>query len=199
MFCKWCGAECDDSESFCGKCGATRQREGGTSYCTNCGRENAYSSLNCSNCGTPLAAVAVPQALQVEGFRLTKPMVVAGIGAVGMVLTAIGSALPWATASALVFTVNKGGLSGDGIITLILAIVGLVFFAVGVTGMRRWAFVVGLVLSVLIVAVGIFDAVDVTRMASGAPSGASVSVGIGLVLCIIGGIVGLGAAIGGLR
>lgn len=116
-----------------------------------------------------------------------------------MVLTAIGSALPWATASAMVFTVNKGGLSGDGIITIILAILGLVFFGVGATGKHKLAFVLGLVSSTLIVSVAVYDAVNVTRLASEAPSGASVTVGIGLVLCIIGGIVGLGAAIAGLR
>lgn len=167
--------------------------------CTNCGAEIADNLKFCSNCGIQLAPAPMSQAPQVEGFRLTRPMVIAGIGAVAMVLTAIGSALPWATASAMIFTVNKGGLSGDGIITIILAILGLVFFAVGATGKRKWAFVVGLVLSTLIVAIAVYDAVDVTRMASGAPSGASVTVGIGLVLCIIGGIIGLGGAIGGLR
>ena len=126
-------------------------------------------------------------------------MVVGGIGVIAMGLAAIGSVLPWVTASAGVFTVSRGGLSGDGVITIILAVLGLGLFATGTTGRAKWAFISGLVFAASILGISIYDAVNVTRLASGAPAGASVTVGVGLVLCIIGGVIGLGAGVGGIK
>jgi len=143
--------------------------------------------------------VPIPQAQLREGFQVTKPMVVGGIGVIAMMLAAIGSVLPWATVSAMVFSVSKGGLSGDGIITIILSVLGLGLFAIGITGKARWAFISGLILSAIILGVSIYDAVDITKLASGAQAGASITVGVGLVLCIIGGVIGVGAGVGGIK
>ena len=116
-----------------------------------------------------------------------------------MVMIALGSALPWATASAGVFSVSKGGLSGDGVITIILAVIGLGLFAVGTTGKSKVVFVIGLILSAIVVAIAVYDTANVAKIATGAQADVSVTVGVGLVLCIIGGVIGLGAGIGGIR
>ncbi len=110
-------------------------------------------------------------------------------GAVLMMIVAIGSALPWATASSEFYRVSVGGLRGDGVITIIVAFLGLAFFAVGIIGKAKWPFVIGLVMSLIISAVAIYDAVNVAR---------NVTMGIGLILCGIGGVLGVVAGIGGI-
>lgn len=105
-----------------------------------------------------------------------------------MVIVAIGSALPWATISVYMYSQSKGGLSGDGVITLIVGLLALAFFAVGAIGQARWPFIVAIFMSLIILAVTIIDVADISGKAS---------VGVGLILCIIGGVIGLAAAIGG--
>jgi len=121
------------------------------------------------------------------------------VGAVAMALVALGSALPWATVSASFLTASKNGLSGDGVITIILAAIGIGFFIVGATTKDGWAFMVGLMISIVILAIAIWDTVNVAGLGSeSASGGAHASVGIGLILCIIAGAIGLGAGIDGL-
>ena len=115
----------------------------------------------------------------------TGAMIFGIAGAVLMIIVAIGSALPWATA----FGFSVGGLRGDGVITIIVAFLGLAFFAVGLAGKAKWPFVIGLMMSLIISAVAIYDAVDVVK---------NVTMGIGLILCIIGGVLGVVAGIGGI-
>lgn len=165
--------------------------------CSRCGAQLPDSMKFCSNCGTPVSSVIVPQAPEDEKFQITKSMVLGAIGAVAMVMVAIGSALPWATASAYMFTVSKGGLSGDGVFTIILAVLGLGFFAFAITRKADWAFVVGFILSMLVLAIAIYDTVDVARLASDVPEGGSMTVGVGLIVCIIGGAIGCISGIGG--
>ena len=105
-------------------------------------------------------------------------------GAVLMMIVAIGSALPWATA----YGFSIGGLRGDGVITIIVAFLGLAFFAVGIAGKAKWPFVIGLIMSLIISAVAIYDAVNIARNA----------MGIGLILCVTGGVLGVVAGIGGI-
>lgn len=106
-----------------------------------------------------------------------------------MVLVAVGSALPWAKASFGGFSATKGGLSGDGVITLIVGLLALVFFVVGLAVRARWPFAVGLVLSLIVTAVALIDTIDVAG---------DLTVGIGLWLCLAAGILGVVAGIGGL-
>lgn len=115
----------------------------------------------------------------------TGAMVFGIAGAVLMMIVAIGSALPWAT----LYSVSVGGLRGDGVITIIVAFLGLAFFAVGIIGKAKWPFIIGLVMSLIISAVAIYDAVNVARNAT---------MGIGLILCGIGGVLGVVAGIGGI-
>lgn len=106
-----------------------------------------------------------------------------------MLAVAIGSALPWATASAFSFTVSAGGLSGDGWITLTCALLALAFFAIGLLRRMVWPFIVALVLTLIVCGVGIYDAFHV---ATGA------SVGYGLIIVVVAGVLGAIAAVVGI-
>lgn len=116
-------------------------------------------------------------------------MISGAIGAIAMVVVAIGSALPWATVKALFNSERVNGLSGDGIITIIVGLLALAFFVVGIIGRAKWPFIVALVLSLIISAVAIYDTVDVSGLAT---------IGVGLILCIIGGCAGVVVAIVGI-
>ena len=108
------------------------------------------------------------------------------IGA-GVVL-ALGSLLPWATVSAIV-TVSKNGTSGDGVATLIAGGLAVILGAFLLRGNVYIAWRMGgLFLFLVSFAVCVYDA-------SNLPTGnqyASVSVGIGLWLCIVASLVGVG-------
>ncbi len=110
-------------------------------------------------------------------------------GMVLMLVVAIGSALPWATLSALSFSVSAGGLNGDGWITLACGLLALAFFAIGLVRRMAWPFVVALVLTLIVCGVGIYDSVHVV-------SGASV--GYGLIIVVVAGVLGAIAAVVGI-
>ena len=184
--------------SVCISCG--KQNPDNVKFCTHCGMSTSADVVN--KVPPPVASPLVPQAPEGDTFQITKKMVKGAIGVVAMVMVAIGSALPWATASASVFSVSKGGLSGDGVITIILSLLGLVFFTMGTFRKAQWPFVLGLILSIVILSIAAYDIANVMSMvvdvSGGAEVGASVTVGVGLVLCLIGGIIGLIAGISGL-
>ena len=106
----------------------------------------------------------------------------------GIVL-ALGSLLPWVTASTVFGSISKDGTSGDGVITLICAAI-IVILAIMM--LRRnvamgWT-VGGGIVSVVALGVSVYDA-------STLPLGnqyASVQVGFGLWLCIIASVVATG-------
>lgn len=106
-------------------------------------------------------------------------------------LAAIGSLLPWVKASAFGITVTASGWEKDGKVTIVLAVLALVFFVVGISARARWPFIVGLVISLIVSAVIIIDILDVA-------SASMASVGIGMFLVAAGGIVGIVSGIGGL-
>ena len=87
----------------------------------------------------------------------------------------IGSFGTWATA--LGGLLSKSGTEGDGVLTLVLAVVALLGLWAFWRKPRRWAAVGVLVLGVLIFAIGIYDLVDVE-------STANVSAGWGLYLVV---------------
>lgn len=139
--------------------------------------------------GMPLTS---PAAMPARGKRESMGAVICGAGGIAMMLVcAIGSALPWASVSFLGFSHTKNGLSGDGVITIITGLLALAFFVVGLATRARWPFIVALVMTLITAAIGIYDAVDVsgTELAS---------VGIGLWLVLVCGVIGVGLAIGGI-
>ena len=52
MYCRNCGAEMNDNQAICLKCGV--EKDTGNSYCYNCGKEVAEKAVVCLNCGVSL-------------------------------------------------------------------------------------------------------------------------------------------------
>jgi drug/metabolite transporter (DMT)-like permease len=101
----------------------------------------------------------------------------------GAAATFIGSFLPWATGP---FGISASGTSGDGILTIILSVPMAIFGWLMLR--RRWASIAAIVTSVLVVALMIFEVVHLSQIGY-------VSLGIGIVVCLVGGLAGLLGAI----
>jgi drug/metabolite transporter (DMT)-like permease len=101
--------------------------------------------------------------------------------------TFVGALLPWVTGP---FGISASGTSGDGIIAIVLS-VPLALFAWLMLG-RRWATVATIVVSTLVVAMMVFEVVDI----SSAPLD---TLGIGVIVCLGGGLAGLVGGIVGRR
>jgi hypothetical protein len=116
----------------------------------------------------------------------------------GAVLLLAGSFLPWARAEAGPFTATKNGIDGDGVLTLVLALaVALLLFLARSPKVMAWL-IVGL--AGLATVVAVIDVVDVSNRAkdleaSVSSLNVSASVGYGLWMALVGGIV---AVVGGM-
>lgn len=110
----------------------------------------------------------------------------------GFALAALGSLLPWATLTTGFGSVSVNGTDGDGIMTLLMGLAGSALMFLAYSGKSRTVFsAISIVLALIIAFVGIVDAVDVSSAVSdGDDFGIRASVGIGLYLVIIGGLVG---------
>lgn len=105
-------------------------------------------------------------------------------------VVAVGALLPWVEARSGFTGVVRSGLDGDGVITLVVAILAA---GAAIVGWSRWIVVgAGLVVG----AVAIIDIVDVMDVAD-SPVGqmAGVSVGIGLWLTLLGSALLVGAGL----
>lgn len=98
----------------------------------------------------------------------------------------IAAFLPWATVDTAIGSVSASGTDGDGVITLILAILAGIAVAASAKRLRFSEGVAG-VLGIVVALIGIVDWSDVAGVA-GASGLASVSVGAGLVLTTLGGV-----------
>lgn len=192
-FCTECGRDMQEAR-FCPGCGAPAAQQAGVQPVAAMPPPTGAPPMPPSMTPPP-PLIAPPPARPVSTpgakakLSSTGAAAFGAIGAFAMVLVAIGSALPWAKVSSPLFSATKGGLSGDGVITLIVGFLALAFFAVGAAGKARWPFIVGLVLSIIISAVALIDTVDVAG---------DFTVGIGLILCLAAGAVGVIAGIGGI-
>jgi len=139
--------------------------------------------------GMPAPGMPYPPTAMAQRGKPASPLVLPA-GAAGilfMIIGMIGSALPWATISQ--YSLSKNGLSGDGMITIVFSLLALGFFIIALINRAKWPFVVTAVMSAIIALVGIYDA---AKLAS------EISVGIGLYLVIIAGLLGLAAGIAGI-
>jgi hypothetical protein len=117
----------------------------------------------------------------------------------GAVALAVGSFLPWVKASAGPFTATTNGTDGDGVLTLILA--GLVVLLFALVKPRRVAAILTTVLGVVAAGIAFYDTGNISSKAhalASSSSGVSASVGVGVILAavaavvvVIGGIVGI--------
>jgi predicted small integral membrane protein len=134
------------------------------------------------------------------------------IGAAGL-FAVIGALAPWVTLTApFVGSISKNGTSGDGVFVVILGVALLAVAGLRIGGVRvHWA--VALVLALALLGLAVYEIVRVYQAAgelrtslagqdddplglsAAVASASSLSVGFGLWLDGVAGIVGLGAAI----
>jgi hypothetical protein len=109
-------------------------------------------------------------------------------------LVALGSLLPWATATEPFGTISKAGTSGDGVLTLILAAGAIVCGINCYRGQpdRRKVAVAATILLVISAAISLYD---MSTLPISSSHLVVVSIGIGLWFCAIGSIVGIVAGI----
>jgi len=115
------------------------------------------------------------------------------IGIAGCLLAIIGAFLVWATVSGGGVEIDIKGTDEDkdGTITLILAIIAAA--AIWFIAAKPWVIWVALAASVLFLLVGLYDTIDI--MGTDVPEGVSISVGIGLWLTVLGGILATAATV----
>jgi hypothetical protein len=115
-----------------------------------------------------------------------------GLVIAGASLSFLGSLLPWASIDFLGATISKNGTDGDGVLTLIgaLLIAGLAIPPLWGRA-RKGLFIGALVAAVLVTIIAIVDIADVaSRLADVNSSGmASASIGYGLWITLVGGLV----------
>jgi hypothetical protein len=120
---------------------------------------------------------------------------------VGTAVVAVAALLPWATVNAGLVSVSKAGTDGDGVITLVLAlVVGGLVLAKWKAGLSRPVVIVSLVLGAIVLAIATYDAIDVgSTVEENELVEVRASVGIGLWLTLLGGIAMIAGAIWELR
>ncbi len=109
-------------------------------------------------------------------------------GAFGAALSFLGALLPWARWGPY----SAPGTDGDGLITLVLAIaIGMALLWAFLGYQRALVYIASVAASVLILGIGIYDMSNVARLTD---SSTGVTIGAGLYLTVIGGLVGAGAS-----
>jgi hypothetical protein len=108
------------------------------------------------------------------------------------VLVVLGSVTTWVTASVGIFSVSANGTSGDGTITLILAIVAGASLVLWLWLHRVAFLIIPMVLFVAVVGIMIYEFFNITSK-SYTSNGITISasVGFGVYLCLIGSIAGV--------
>lgn len=106
------------------------------------------------------------------------------IGVAGGILAVIAALLPWAKLTTVFGELTRNGFDdgGDGLITAALGIIA----ALAIWQSGRWR-IVAIIAAVAIIAVALYDISDVSSIAD--EDGANVSVGAGLYLTVVAGIL----------
>ncbi len=144
---------------------------------------------------TPAAGWATPATPQKKPAATVAPAI-GWIVLGGAVLAALGSFLPWAEASGFGQTETASGFDGDGVITIVMAvIVGVLAFPLATGTMTRGRTYAALAVSVLIAVICVIDIVDVSRVADDFGGAIEVSVSYGLWMTLVGGLVATGGSI----
>jgi hypothetical protein len=117
----------------------------------------------------------------------------------GAALAAIGSFLPWATVSGGFVDISKNGMDGDGVITLVGALIFGGLAAWSLLGSWSKGRMIGaLVVAVLVTLIAVIDIADVASRFSDIDTealGLDVSIGIGLWIVLLGGLVGVAGCV----
>jgi hypothetical protein len=160
----------------------------GTAWTTNVS-DNGLTSQDTVTAG-PAALLGSPPTTHPGPGILT---LVAG----GMAL--LGAMLPWVSVTTIFGSLSKNGMDGDGQLTALGGLVlGVIALIVLVTKTRNRApAVLAIVVGAAIFVVGLIDLLDVSHRIAGlqATAGADASVGIGLWLTCLAGLVGVAGGI----
>ena len=159
----------------------------------------------------PLPASAPAPAPGAAGFAAAGPVSSAPVAAGwqwtpasglllgGAAVTVLGSVLPWATVDAGFESVDVSGTDADGVVTIVLALAALAFGIPGLLKRSKGLLITSLVATVLIVLVALVDIGDVSSVAEEVGFGVEATVGIGLWLVLIGGILAVVGAVMAVR
>ena len=99
-------------------------------------------------------------------------------------LVVLAAFMPWATADAGIVSSSRTGMEGDGVLTLILGLIALP--ASLLAHWRRWLWLVLVTAGVLTSLIGIVDGIDLLGISNDI---ATVTIELGLVLTVVGGVV----------
>lgn len=135
----------------------------------------------------PHAGWPTPGPDRATGWRWDAGSILIIVGSVGAF---IGAFLPWATLGVL----SKAGTEGDGVITLILALLGGLLGFGGISRGRSGMLVGSLICAALIVLVAIIDIADIGTIGD-RTMGLEPDVGSGLLLTLVAGGCGVLGAI----
>lgn len=112
----------------------------------------------------------------------------------GAVVIAIGSVLPWASVTVQAVERSIGGLDGDGVLTLVGAVLIALAALVWLTG-RGSARIVGIILAALAGAIAVYDLVNINDTAKDlsvvSEGFAEASAGIGIWIVVAGAVIAL--------
>lgn len=119
----------------------------------------------------------------------------------GTAVVAVGALLPWVTVDAGLVSASKAGTDGDGVITLLLAIVvGGLLLAKWKAGIGRAVLIASLVLAAIVLAIAIYDSIDIASAVDESELvEVRASIGIGLWLTLLGAAAMIAGAIWELR
>ena len=141
-----------------------------------------------------MAGYGVAPTVQAPANPLVKVLALGGAA-----LAVIGSFLPWATVSGGFVDISKNGMDGDGVITLVGALTFGGLAAWSLLGSWSKGRVIGaLVVAVLVTLIAVIDIADVASRFSDIDTealGLDVSIGIGLWIVLLGGLVGVAGCV----
>lgn len=172
-----------------------------STFCPSCGKPRQGSLRYCSSCGFDYASSEAPSkptesATPVSAPVTTKSVHPASIAVIaGGLLIAIGSFLPWVTASTIFGSLSRSGIDagGDGWITLVAGTVIAVLGLVTLTNPNRAAnllVAIGAAVAAVIFALDFSDVQGrVSDLESSSEGMALGGVGIGLWMVALGAIV----------
>lgn len=174
-------------------------------YCAECGTEHEADAMFCPSCGHTIDAedptpvepseptASTREAGGADGYSTGQKALFAGAA-----IAAIGALLPWVTISVLGTTASMNGIEGDGVFTLVLALLA------GGIGLVRWGRVaktsVG-VIGVLVLLVGFYyisdplTGAEFTSSQSEQIARNAARPGIGLYMTAAGGLAILAGAV----
>lgn len=156
-------------------------------YCNQCGESVPEGSPFCQSCGVRIGKVTVATG------PLNYGMVGRMAAIIGGILIIAGSLLPWATANDAVRSYAYNGMDGAGGISMALGLLIIIgaFIRFNRSGSRAY---IALVFSVLAIAFGSILVANISSEVQEVEASnpfAEASVGIGVYLIILGGMLGL--------